>query len=128
MGRIIRSLGGLIILGSVVLGLLSPARWSAWYWVTAFMAVNFLQSALTNWCPGMTLISLFKKGIPPGNIRMERILRAMSGLFTLIGLAVGAMVHPGGFWFAGFVGFNLLQSAFTNWCPAITILRKAKIV
>jgi hypothetical protein len=27
-------------------------------------------------------------------------------------------------WFTGFVGLNLLQSAFTDWCPAMTILRK----
>jgi hypothetical protein len=27
-------------------------------------------------------------------------------------------------WFTGFVGLNLLQSAFTKWCPMITILKK----
>jgi hypothetical protein len=34
-------------------------------------------------------------------------------------------VHPYWLWFTAFVGANLLQSAFTNWCPMMTILRKA---
>ena len=33
-------------------------------------------------------------------------------------------VHPGWFLFTAFVGLNLFQSAFTNWCPMITFLRK----
>jgi hypothetical protein len=36
-------------------------------------------------------------------------------------------VHPAWFWFTAFVGANLFQSAFTNWCPMMTILRKAGI-
>ena len=34
-------------------------------------------------------------------------------------------VHPNFYWFTAFVGVNLLQSAFTNWCPMMAILRKA---
>jgi hypothetical protein len=30
-------------------------------------------------------------------------------------------------WFTGFVGLNLLQSAFTRWCPMITFLRRLKV-
>jgi hypothetical protein len=33
-------------------------------------------------------------------------------------------VHPGFYLFTAFVGANLLQSAFTNWCPMMTILRR----
>jgi len=34
-------------------------------------------------------------------------------------------VNPWFFAFTAFVGLNLLQSAFTGWCPMIAILRKA---
>jgi hypothetical protein len=39
-------------------------------------------------------------------------------------VALGYYVHPGWFLLTGFVGLNLFQSAFTNWCPAITMLKK----
>jgi hypothetical protein len=38
---------------------------------------------------------------------------------------LGMFVHPNFYWFTAFVGVNLLQSAFTNWCPMMAILRKA---
>jgi hypothetical protein len=31
------------------------------------------------------------------------------------------------YWFTAFVGANLLQSGFTNWCPMMTFLRKLGI-
>ena len=55
---------------------------------------------------------------------IERALRAVAGLFVMLSLALGYRVHPGWFLFTGFVGLNLFQSAFTNSCPAMTILRK----
>jgi len=42
----------------------------------------------------------------------------------MLSLGLGYYVHPGWFLFTAFVGLNLFQSAFTNWCPAITMLRK----
>jgi hypothetical protein len=33
-------------------------------------------------------------------------------------------VNPNWYYFTAFVGLNLFQSAFTNWCPMITILQK----
>ena len=51
-------------------------------------------------------------------------LRAIAGLFILISVALGYFVHPGFFLFTAFVGANLLQSAFSKWCPMMTILRK----
>ena len=56
---------------------------------------------------------------------VERALRALAGSFVLLSLALGWLVHPGFYWFTAFVGLNLLQSAFTNWCPAMAILRAA---
>jgi Protein of unknown function (DUF2892) len=55
---------------------------------------------------------------------VERALRALAGSFVLLSLALGWLVHPGFYWFTAFVGLNLLQSAFTNWCPAMWIFRK----
>jgi len=56
-------------------------------------------------------------------MRLEEMLRAIAGVFVLVSLALGRWVHPGFYLFTAFVGANLLQSAFTRWCPAISILR-----
>jgi len=55
---------------------------------------------------------------------INRTLRAMAGFFTLLSLALGHFVNPAWYLFTAFVGLNLLQSAFTDWCPAMWILRK----
>jgi hypothetical protein len=60
-------------------------------------------------------------------LSINRYLRAMAGTFILISLALGHWVHPYWYFFTAFVGLNLLQSAFTNWCPMITILKKAGV-
>lgn len=52
-------------------------------------------------------------------------LRAMAGFFVLLSVALGWYVHPGFYLFTAFVGLNLLQSAFTGWCPAMWMLGKA---
>lgn len=52
-------------------------------------------------------------------------LRAIAGLFVLASVGLGIFLQePWFFAFTAFVGLNLLQSAFTKWCPMITILRK----
>lgn len=55
---------------------------------------------------------------------VERYLRLMAGFFVMLSVALGYYVHPGWFLFTAFVGLNLFQSGFTNWCPAMAILRK----
>ncbi len=52
-------------------------------------------------------------------------LRAVAGLFILLSVALGLWVNHWFFAFTAFVGLNLLQSAFTRWCPMMTFLRKA---
>ena len=39
-------------------------------------------------------------------------------------LALGWFVHPGVFLLTAFVGLNLLQSAFTDWCPMMWLLSR----
>ena len=55
---------------------------------------------------------------------VERALRLMAGIMILISLALAHYVSIYWLWLTAFVGLNLLQSAFTNWCPAMTIFRK----
>ena len=58
---------------------------------------------------------------------MERTLRGMAGVFILVSLALAHYVDLRWLWFTAFVGLNLLQSAFTNWCPAMWMLKKLGI-
>ena len=57
-------------------------------------------------------------------MNIERMLRMIAGGLTLVSLALAHYVDPRWLWFTAFIGANLLQSAFTNWCPMMTILRK----
>ena len=54
---------------------------------------------------------------------VNEYLRAIAGFFVLASVALGSLVSPYFYLFAAFVGFNLLQSAFSRWCPMISILR-----
>jgi hypothetical protein len=55
---------------------------------------------------------------------VEQYLRLMAGFFVLVSLALGYWASPYFFLFTAFVGLNLFQSGLSNWCPAMTILRK----
>jgi hypothetical protein len=55
---------------------------------------------------------------------IDRYLRMIAGFFVVLSVALGHYVHPAWFLFTAFVGLNLFQSAFTNWCPMMTILKK----
>ena len=48
----------------------------------------------------------------------ERAVRIVAGVFVLLSLALGYWVTPWFFLFTAFVGVNLIQSAFTGFCPA----------
>jgi len=54
---------------------------------------------------------------------VERGLRLMAGVMVLLSLALTYYVSHYWMWLTVFIGLNLLQSAFTNWCPAMLILR-----
>ena len=55
---------------------------------------------------------------------VNRYLRMAAGFFVLLSLALSQLHSPYWLWFTAFVGLNLFQSAFTNWCPMITFLKK----
>jgi hypothetical protein len=50
-------------------------------------------------------------------------LRLMAGIMVLLSLALTYFVSHYWLWLTMFVGLNMLKSAFTNWCPAMSILR-----
>jgi len=55
---------------------------------------------------------------------MEMIIRRFAGTFVLLSLVLAHYHSPYWLWFTAFVGFNLLQSSFTRFCPLEIILRK----
>ena len=56
---------------------------------------------------------------------IERALRLIAGAFVALSVLLGIYVDSRFLWFTLFVGLNLFQSAFTDWCPRMAILRKA---
>jgi len=56
--------------------------------------------------------------------KTERIIRAIAGSFVIISLILGYFVSPYWYLFTLFVGLNLFQSAFTQWCLAEEILKE----
>ena len=55
---------------------------------------------------------------------VNRYLRMIAGFFILLSLLLSQLHSINWLWFTAFVGLNLFQSAFTNWCPMMTFLRK----
>lgn len=55
---------------------------------------------------------------------VNRYLRMIAGFFILLSVLLAQLHSPYWLYLTAFVGLNLFQSAFTNWCPMMTILRK----
>ena len=55
---------------------------------------------------------------------IERGLRLIAGIVVLLSVGLAAALSPYFLILTGFVGLNLLQSAFTNWCPVVSWLRR----
>jgi len=55
---------------------------------------------------------------------VERALRLIAGTLVTLSVLLGIYVNVNFLWLTLFVGLNLFQSAFTNWCPMMVILRK----
>ncbi len=58
----------------------------------------------------------------------DNIIRRFAGIFILLSVALGTWVHPGWYGFTAFVGFNLLQSSFTAFCPLERILARLGVL
>jgi hypothetical protein len=55
---------------------------------------------------------------------LDRAVMAFAGTMVLISVALSHYVHPAWIWLTVFVGANLLQTAFTGFCPAAMVFRK----
>jgi hypothetical protein len=64
------------------------------------------------------------KGIP---MTVERYLRLAAGSMVLFSLLLAHFVSAWFLLLTAFVGLNLLQSAFTNWCPLMSMLRDKRL-
>lgn len=60
-------------------------------------------------------------------VTVESMLRLIAGLFVIASVLLAQYVDVRFYWFTLFVGANLVQSAFTSWCPMMAILRKAGV-
>ncbi|WP_462174755.1 YgaP family membrane protein [Pseudoalteromonas gelatinilytica] len=57
-------------------------------------------------------------------MKLNDALRLIAGVIICISLLLQQFHSPLWIWFTVFIALNLIQSAFTKWCPMITILRK----
>lgn len=60
-------------------------------------------------------------------MNLNEWLRAVAGAFIVLSVVLGWFVSPYFYLFTAFVGLNLLQSAFTHWCPMMNLLRGLKV-
>lgn len=57
-------------------------------------------------------------------MNLDRAVFAFAGVMILLSVALTRFVSPWFFLFTVFIGLNLLQSAFTGFCPAAIVFRK----
>lgn len=60
-------------------------------------------------------------------MNLDRAVMAFAGVMILISVALTRLVSPWWWLLTAFVGLNLLQSAFTGFCPAAMVMRKLGI-
>jgi hypothetical protein len=58
-----------------------------------------------------------------GSMSIDRIVLAFAGTVVLLSLALSQIHSPYWLWLTAFVGANMLQSAFTGFCPLVKILK-----
>lgn len=58
---------------------------------------------------------------------LDRAVMAFAGVMILISVALAQLVSPWWWVLTAFIGFNLLQSGFTGFCPAAMVMRRLGI-
>ncbi|MGB0778306.1 MAG: YgaP family membrane protein [Flavobacteriaceae bacterium] len=56
---------------------------------------------------------------------LEKTIRVIAGVLILVSLVAAHYISSNWYYFTAFIGVNLIQSAFTNWCLMETMLKKA---
>lgn len=119
----LRLMAGVVILASLALGTYINANW---YYLTGFVGLNLLQSGFTKWCPAVFFFQ--KLGLKAESCAASG-MSVHQGLHIIAGTAVLATVALFMLQFApqeilivtAVVGASLAQSAFSGWCPAMTV-------
>ncbi|MAY41757.1 MULTISPECIES: DUF2892 domain-containing protein [unclassified Neptuniibacter] len=119
----LRLMAGIVILISLALGTYINANW---YYLTAFVGFNLLQSGFTRWCPAVFIfqkIGLKAESCDTTGMSIHQGLHIIAGSVVL--LSVGSVIllnlNPMLLAITAIVGASLTQSAFTGWCPAMMV-------
>lgn len=77
-----------------------------------------LEGGLDAWKKaGLPVMDNAKAPLP-----MNRQVQITAGLLVLAGVALGALVHPGGYALAGFIGAGLIFAGVSGWCGMANVL------
>jgi len=57
-------------------------------------------------------------------MKLNNALRLIAGIMIAISICLQTFHDPRWVWFTAFIALNLIQSAFTSWCPMISLLKK----
>lgn len=57
-------------------------------------------------------------------MNIDRFVFAFAGIVILLSVTLGYYIHPAWLFLTGFVGLNMLQAAFTGFCPLAIILKR----
>ncbi|AQP99567.1 DUF2892 domain-containing protein [Pseudoalteromonas sp. SG45-5] len=60
-------------------------------------------------------------------MKLNNLLRLTAGIMIIVSVLLQTFVDPRWIWFTIFIALNLVQSAFSGWCPAIALLRKLNV-
>ncbi|WP_372742092.1 DUF2892 domain-containing protein [Neptunomonas sp.] len=121
----LRLMAGTVVLISLVLGTVVSQNW---FYLTGFVGLNLLQSAFTGWCPAITIfkkLGLKQESCNKRGMSVNQGVHILAGSIIL-GTVIAVMIFSVNimlFIISGIVGASLIQSAFTGWCPGLTIAR-----
>lgn len=60
-------------------------------------------------------------------MNVDRIVHLVAGTMVLLSIALAHYANPNWIWLGVFVGANLLQSGFTNFCPLAFVLKRTGV-
>lgn len=60
-------------------------------------------------------------------MKLNNLLRLTAGIMIIVSVLLQIFVDPRWIWLTIFIALNLVQSAFSDWCPAIALLRKLNV-
>ncbi|MGB0467682.1 MAG: YgaP family membrane protein [Pontibacterium sp.] len=121
----LRLMAGTVILVSLALGTYVSEYW---YYLTGFVGLNLLQSAFSGWCPAVAIFKMMglkAEACNVGGMTVNQGVHIIAGSIVLITVALVLFLNmnPQVLIVTAIVGLSLTQSAFTGWCPAMTISR-----